>query len=156
MVFQVLINSFLNCHGCTTKDVLVTSTYVHINCGSKFAKNASYLSTMCPRILLSGPAENISKSTCEIYIGDKLIILDSLILLGGSTAKEANFTKGSSWRGRLHVHVKRAVHLDDITGGSRLTSQTVKKYQLQPLKVTPLKQVWSFSFHFFVAFYFTL
>lgn len=76
--------------------------------------------------------------------------------LQGSTAKEATFTKGSSWRGRLHVHVKRAVHLDDITGGSRLTSQTVKKYQIQPLKVTPLKQVWSFSFHFFVAFCFTL
>ena len=53
---QSIDNNFLNCHGCTTKDVLVTSTYVHINCGSKFAKNASYLSTMCPRILLSGPA----------------------------------------------------------------------------------------------------
>lgn len=40
----------------TTKDVLITSTYVHMKSQSKFAKYASDLSTVCPRILLSGPA----------------------------------------------------------------------------------------------------
>ncbi|KAF2586797.1 hypothetical protein F2Q70_00034818 [Brassica cretica] len=28
--------------------------------------------------------------------------------MGGSTAKKANFTKESSWRERVHVHVRRA------------------------------------------------
>ena len=56
IVFQVLINNSLNCHSGTTKDVLITSTYVHMNCGSKFGKYAADLSTVCPRILLSGPA----------------------------------------------------------------------------------------------------
>ena len=40
----------------TTKDVLIASTYVHMKSESKFAKYASDLSTVCPRILLSGPA----------------------------------------------------------------------------------------------------
>uniref|UniRef100_M4FFL7 Uncharacterized protein n=1 Tax=Brassica campestris TaxID=3711 RepID=M4FFL7_BRACM len=63
-----------------------------------------------------------------------------------STAKEPNFTKESSWRGRFHVHVKRTVRpvyatvlqhkkptssaADDITGGSRLTSQTVLRQEV--------------------------
>ncbi|CAN7030301.1 unnamed protein product [Brassica rapa subsp. trilocularis] len=60
--------------------------------------------------------------------------------------QEPNFTKESSWRGRFHVHVKRTVRpvyatvlqhkkptssaADDITGGSRLTSQTVLRQEV--------------------------
>lgn len=39
----------------TTKNVLIASTFVHLKC-NKFAKYASDLPIMCPRILLSGPA----------------------------------------------------------------------------------------------------
>ncbi|CAG7867660.1 unnamed protein product [Brassica rapa] len=71
----------------TTKDVLITSTYVHMNCGSKFAKYASDLSTVCPRMLLSGPAgseiyqEMLAKALAKKF-GAKLMIVDTLLLPG--------------------------------------------------------------------------
>lgn len=45
----------VHCCSDTTKDVLIASTYVHLKC-NKFAKYASDLPTVSPRILLSGPA----------------------------------------------------------------------------------------------------
>ncbi|KAG2260472.1 hypothetical protein Bca52824_079766 [Brassica carinata] len=135
----------------TTKDVLITSTYVHMNCGSKFAKYASDLSTVCPRILLSGPAgseiyqEMLAKALAKKF-GAKLMIVDTLLLPGGSTAKEADSTIESSRRERLSVIAKRAVqaaHVTvskhkkptssveaDITGGSTLSSQAVVRQEV--------------------------
>ncbi|ESQ36643.1 hypothetical protein EUTSA_v10006579mg [Eutrema salsugineum] len=132
----------------TTKDVLITSTYVHMKCGSKFGKYASALSTMCPRILLSGPAgseiyqEMLAKALAKNF-GAKLMIVDSLLLPGGSTAKEADSTKESSRRERLSVLAKRAVQAAvlqhkkptssveaDITGGSTLSSQAVPRQEV--------------------------
>lgn len=46
-----------------TKNVLIASTYIHLKCNG-FAKFASDLPTVCPRILLSGPAGNY----CSIEI----------------------------------------------------------------------------------------
>ncbi|KAL0884336.1 hypothetical protein Bca101_008317 [Brassica carinata] len=147
----------------TTKDVLITSTYVHMNCGSKFAKYASDLSTVCPRILLSGPAgmkETLYNHCSEIYqemlakalakkFGAKLMIVDTLLLPGGSTGKEADSTIESSRRERLSVIAKRAVqaaHVTvskhkkptssveaDITGGSTLSSQAVVRQEVGPV-----------------------
>ena len=51
----------------TTKDVLIASTYVHLKC-NKFAKYASDLPTVSPRILLSGPAGSASFSMLICYI----------------------------------------------------------------------------------------
>ncbi|KAL1216574.1 ATPase family AAA domain-containing protein FIGL1 [Cardamine amara subsp. amara] len=135
----------------TTKDVLITSTYVHMKCGSKYAKYASDLSTMCPRILLSGPAgseiyqEMLAKALAK-HFGAKLMIIDSLLLPGGPTAKEADSTKESSRRERLTVLAKRAVQAAhavvlhhkkptssveaDITGGSTLSSQAVPRQEV--------------------------
>lgn len=42
-----------------TKNVLIASTYIHLKC-NKFVKYASELPTVCPRILLSGPAGSAS------------------------------------------------------------------------------------------------
>lgn len=39
----------------TTKGVLIASTYIHLK-RNEFVKYASDLPTLCPRILLSGPA----------------------------------------------------------------------------------------------------
>lgn len=39
----------------TTKSVLIASTYIHLKC-NQFVKYTSNLPTVCPRILLSGPA----------------------------------------------------------------------------------------------------
>ncbi|WZZ19616.1 hypothetical protein YC2023_112705 [Brassica napus] len=144
----------------TTKDVLITSTYVHMNCGSKFGKYAADLSTVCPRILLSGPAgmkETLYNYCSEIYqemlakslakkCGAKLMIVDTLLLPGGSTAKEADSTIESSRRERFSVLAKRAVQaahvtvlkhkkptpsvVADITGGSTLSSQPVLRQEV--------------------------
>ncbi|CDY32485.1 BnaA09g51110D [Brassica napus] len=135
----------------TTKDVLITSTYVHMNCGSKFGKYAADLSTVCPRILLSGPAgseiyqEMLAKSLAK-KCGAKLMIVDTLLLPGGSTAKEADSTIESSRRERFSVLAKRAVQaahvtvlkhkkptpsvVADITGGSTLSSQPVLRQEV--------------------------
>nr|VDD41387.1 unnamed protein product [Brassica oleracea] len=135
----------------TTKDVLIASTYVHMKSESKFAKYASDLSTVCPRILLSGPAgseiyqEALAKALAKNY-GAKLMIVDTLLLPGGPTAKEADSSKDSSRRERLTVIAKRAVQAAhaavmqhkkptssveaDITGGSTLNSQAVMRQEV--------------------------
>ncbi|XP_018437210.1 uncharacterized protein LOC108809559 isoform X2 [Raphanus sativus] len=135
----------------TTKDVLITSTYVHMKSQSKFAKYASDLSTVCPRILLSGPAgseiyqEVLAKALAKNF-GAKLMIVDSLLLPGGTTAKEADSSKESSRRERLSAFAKRAVQAAhavvlqhkkptssveaNITGGSTLSSQAVMRQEV--------------------------
>ncbi|KAL1225140.1 ATPase family AAA domain-containing protein FIGL1 [Cardamine amara subsp. amara] len=133
----------------TTKDVLIASMYVHMMGGSKFAKYASDLSTMCPRILLSGPAgseiyqEMLAKALAKNF-GAKLMIVDSLLLPGGSPAKEAESSKEGSRRERLSMLAKRAVQAAqalqhkkptssvdaDIVGGSTLSSQALPKQEV--------------------------
>ncbi|KFK42647.1 hypothetical protein AALP_AA1G022100 [Arabis alpina] len=132
----------------TTKDVLITSAYVHMKCGSKYAKYASDLSTMSPRILLSGPAgseiyqEMVAKALAK-HFGAKLMIVDSLLLPGA--AKETDSAKDIR-RERLTVIAKRAVQAAqaavlqhkkptssveaDITGGSTLSSQAVPRQEV--------------------------
>ncbi|KAJ4905440.1 AAA-type ATPase family protein [Raphanus sativus] len=133
----------------TTKDVLIASMYVHMNGGSKFAKYASDLSTTCPRILLSGPAgseiyqEMLAKALAKRF-GAKLMVVDSLLLPGGSPSKEAETSKEGSRRERLSMLAKRAVQAAqalqqkkptssvdaDITGGSTLSSQALPKQEV--------------------------
>ncbi|ESQ37911.1 hypothetical protein EUTSA_v10028366mg [Eutrema salsugineum] len=132
----------------TTKDVLIASMYVHMKGGSKFAKYASDLSTMCPRILLSGPAgseiyqEMLAKALAKSFEA-KLMIVDSLLLPGGSPAKEAESSKEGSRREKLSMLAKRAVQAAqalqhkkptssvdaDITGGST-SSQALPKQEV--------------------------
>lgn len=56
-----------------TKNVLIASTYIHLKC-NEFAKYTSDLSTVCPRILLSGPAGNYR--SVEI---NNLVLLSSIL-----------------------------------------------------------------------------
>ncbi|EOA36786.1 hypothetical protein CARUB_v100081070mg, partial [Capsella rubella] len=135
-----------------TKDVLITSTYAHMKCESKYIKFGSDLTTSCPRILLSGPAgseiyqEMLAKALAKKF-GVKLMIVDSLLLPGGLTAKEADSTKESTRRERLSVFAKRAVQVAahaavlqhkkptssveaDITGGSTVSSQAIPRQEV--------------------------
>ncbi|XP_044502674.1 uncharacterized protein LOC123223545 isoform X2 [Mangifera indica] len=124
----------------TTKNVLIASTYIHLKC-DKFVKYAADLPTMCPRILLSGPAgseiyqETLAKALAK-HFGARLLIVDSLLLPGGVLAKETDFVKESLRPERASVFAKRAalVHKKptssveaDITGGSALSSQALPK-----------------------------
>ncbi|KFK30845.1 hypothetical protein AALP_AA6G033000, partial [Arabis alpina] len=146
---EVSLEEFPYFLSATTKDVLIASMYVHMKGGSKFAKYASDLSTTSPRILLSGPAgseiyqEMLAKALAKSF-GAKLMIVDSLLLPGGSPAKEAESSKEGSRRERLSMLAKRAVQAAqalqhkkptssvdaDITGGSTLSSQALPKQEV--------------------------
>ncbi|KAF3536409.1 hypothetical protein F2Q69_00021483 [Brassica cretica] len=146
---EVSLEKFPYFLSATTKDVLIASMYVHMKGGSKFSKYASDLPTTCPRILLSGPAgsdiyqEILAKALAK-HFGAKLMIVDSLLLPGGSPAREAESSKESARRERLSMLAKRAVQAAqalqhkkptssvdaDITGGSTLGSQALPKQEV--------------------------
>ncbi|GFQ05709.1 ATPase family aaa domain-containing protein 1 [Phtheirospermum japonicum] len=117
----------------TTKNVLIASTYIHLKC-NKFAKFASDLPTLCPRILLSGPGgseiyqETLTKALAK-HFGAKLLIVDTVLLPGGPLIKEVDSFKESPKPERASVYGKRStcpLHLKkpassveaDITGFS--------------------------------------
>ncbi|KDO87282.1 hypothetical protein CISIN_1g000858mg [Citrus sinensis] len=126
-----------------TKNVLIASTYVHLKCNN-FAKYASDLPTMCPRILLSGPAgseiyqETLAKALAK-HFSARLLIVDSLLLPGGSS-KEADSVKESSRTEKASMFAKRAALLQhrkptssveaDITGGTAVGSQALPKPEI--------------------------
>ncbi|KAL5136561.1 ATPase family AAA domain-containing protein 1 [Glycine soja] len=84
----------------TTKSVLIASTFIHLKCMG-FGKYASDLSSVSPRILLSGPAgsEIYQETLCKAlakHFGARLLIVDSLSLPGGAPSKEVDSAKESS------------------------------------------------------------
>ncbi|GMJ01078.1 hypothetical protein like AT4G02480 [Hibiscus trionum] len=131
----------------TTKNVLIASTYVHLKCG-KFAKYTSDLPTTSPRILLSGPAGSeiyqvtLVKALAK-HFGARLLIVDSLLLPGGSMSKDVDAVKETSRAENVTVYAKRAAQAAalqqkrptssveaDITGGSSLSSQALPKQEV--------------------------
>lgn len=131
----------------TTKNVLIASTYIHLKC-NKFAKYTSDLPTVIPRILLSGPAgseiyqEILTKALAK-HFGARILMVDSLLLPGGSIPKDIDYyVKESARPERSSVFAKRAgqaalIHLRkptssveaNITGGSTISSQAQPKQE---------------------------
>ncbi|XP_054805925.1 uncharacterized protein LOC129308665 isoform X3 [Prosopis cineraria] len=80
-----------------TKNVLVAACFIHLK-HKEHAKYTTDLTTINPRILLSGPAgseiyqEMLAKALAN-YFGAKLLIFDSHLLLGGLSSKEAELLK---------------------------------------------------------------
>ncbi|KAJ7956060.1 AAA-type ATPase family protein [Quillaja saponaria] len=80
-----------------TKNVLVAASFIHLK-HKEHAKYTSELTTVNPRILLSGPAgseiyqEMLAKALAN-YFGAKLLIFDSHSFLGGLSSKEAELLK---------------------------------------------------------------
>ncbi|PWA80190.1 ATPase, AAA-type, core [Artemisia annua] len=110
---EVTFNDFPYYLSETTKNVLITSTYIHLK-HNEFVKYASDLPTLCPRILLSGPAgseiyqETLTKALAK-HFGARLLVVESLLLPGGSAAKEVDTTiKESTRPERASVFAKRA------------------------------------------------
>lgn len=71
----------------STKNVLISSTYVHLKC-PKFSNHTSDLPTLSPRILLSGPpGSEIYQATLikalTKHFGARLLIVESLLLPPG-------------------------------------------------------------------------
>ncbi|KAI3749241.1 hypothetical protein L2E82_19848 [Cichorium intybus] len=132
----------------TTKSVLIASTYLHLK-RNDFVKYASDLPTLCPRILLSGPAgseiyqETLAKALAK-HLDARLLVVDSLLLPGGSGAKEneSSVKESSSRPERASVFAKRApqggaMHSKkptssveaDIVGGSTTCSHAQPKQE---------------------------
>ncbi|KAK3041487.1 hypothetical protein RJ639_000464 [Escallonia herrerae] len=134
----------------TTKNVMIASTFIHLKC-DKFTKYTADLPTVCPRILLSGPAgseiyqETLTKALAK-HFGARLLIVDSLVIPGvsflGSTAKDIDAVKESSRPERTSVFAKRSTPVTatslkkrassveaDITGGSIVSSQAQPKQE---------------------------
>ncbi|MED6155223.1 hypothetical protein PIB30_003413 [Stylosanthes scabra] len=99
----------------TTKNVLITSTYMHLKCKG-FGKYASNLSSVSPRILLSGPAgseiyqETLSKALAKHFSG-KLLIVDSLSLSGGTSLTEGHNAKEGARPERTPAVAKRSTQI---------------------------------------------
>ncbi|KAF4377860.1 hypothetical protein G4B88_031526 [Cannabis sativa] len=80
-----------------TKNVLIAASFIHMK-HREHAKYTSQLSTVNPRILLSGPAgseiyqEMLAKALAN-YFGAKLLIFDSHSFLAGLSSKEAELQK---------------------------------------------------------------
>ncbi|KAK9926662.1 hypothetical protein M0R45_023877 [Rubus argutus] len=83
-----------------TKNVLIAASFIHLK-HKEHAKYTSELTTVNPRILLSGPAgseiyqEMLAKALAQ-YFGAKLLIFDSHSFLGGLLSKEAELLKDGS------------------------------------------------------------
>ncbi|KAG9130736.1 hypothetical protein Leryth_012689 [Lithospermum erythrorhizon] len=81
----------------STKNVLIAASYIHLKHRQQ-VKYTSELSTLNPRILLSGPAgseiyqEMLAKALAQYY-GAKLLIFDSHSFVGGLSSKEAELLK---------------------------------------------------------------
>ncbi|GAA0152143.1 hypothetical protein LIER_10696 [Lithospermum erythrorhizon] len=124
----------------TTKMVLIASTYLRLKC-HKLTKYTSDLPTISPRILLSGPAgseiyqETLVKALAKHY-GARILIVNSLLLPGGTAAKEVEIVKQTAKPDRASVFAKRATQLGtqqhkkpassveaDITGCSTVSSR---------------------------------
>lgn len=130
-----------------TKDVLITSTYIHLKC-NKFVKRAVGFPSLCPRILLSGPAgseiyqETLAKALAK-HFGARLLVVDSLVLPTGTVPKvpkKMNSLKECSRPEKVSVFAKRAGQAAsmqiikpassveaNITGGSTVSSQQLKQ-----------------------------
>ncbi|CAI9104921.1 OLC1v1003712C1 [Oldenlandia corymbosa var. corymbosa] len=130
----------------TTKNVLIASTYIPLR-SNQFSKYTAELPTVCPRILLSGPAgsdiyqETLTKALAK-HFGAKLLIIDSLMLPGESISKEVDPVKEISKPAKVSVFAKRAAQTAglqwkkpassveaDITGGSTVSSQAQPKQE---------------------------
>ncbi|XP_042034718.1 uncharacterized protein LOC121781088 isoform X1 [Salvia splendens] len=138
-----------------TKNVLIASTYIHLKC-NKYVKFTSDLPTVCPRILLSGPAgseiyqETLTKALAK-HFGVSLLIVDTVLLPGGPAIKEADSVKESTKLERAIVYSRQNLHLKkpassveaDITGGSTISSQAQpkQKHLRLHLKLIPSKMV---------------
>ncbi|XXG79265.1 hypothetical protein AAC387_Pa09g0372 [Persea americana] len=80
-----------------TKKMMISAAYVHLK-RKEFAKYTTDLPTLSPRILLSGPlGSEIYQETLTMalakYFGARLLIIDSLFVLGGQLSKDSESLK---------------------------------------------------------------
>uniref|UniRef100_A0A2P2LWR9 Uncharacterized protein LOC8266316 isoform X2 n=1 Tax=Rhizophora mucronata TaxID=61149 RepID=A0A2P2LWR9_RHIMU len=109
-----------------TRNVLIAASFIHLK-HKEHAKYTSELSTVNPRILLSGPAgseiyqEMLAKALAN-YFGAKLLIFDSHSFLGALSSKEAEFLKDGSNAEKFCTCSKQSPVATDIAKGMNLSA----------------------------------
>ncbi|KAH0704527.1 hypothetical protein KY285_018805 [Solanum tuberosum] len=112
-----------------TKNVLIAASYIHLK-HKEQVKYTSELSTINPRILLSGPAgseiyqEMLAKALAHYY-GAKLLIFDSHSFLGGLSAKEAELLKEGCSAHKMSANSKQIPEEPDLPKGNESSSGQV-------------------------------
>ncbi|KAJ8771547.1 hypothetical protein K2173_026724 [Erythroxylum novogranatense] len=102
-----------------TRNVLVAASFIHLK-HREHAKFTTDLTTVNPRILLSGPAgseiyqEMLAKALAN-YFGAKLLIFDSHSFMGGLSSKEAEYLKNGSNAEKLCTCVKQSSVASDLS-----------------------------------------
>ncbi|CAJ2629150.1 unnamed protein product [Trifolium pratense] len=117
----------------TTKNVLIASAYIHLKCnasGKYVSDLPSYLPSLSPRILLSGPAgsEIYQETLCKAlakHFGAWLLIVDSLSPPGRTPLKEVDSIKVSSRPERPSVFTKRSIPAGTIPIPSKKPASSV-------------------------------
>ncbi|PKA62956.1 Katanin p60 ATPase-containing subunit A1 [Apostasia shenzhenica] len=130
----------------TTKNVLLSCAYIHLEC-KELRKYAADISSLNPRILLSGPTgseiyqETLSRALAKQF-GVRLLIIDSLTLPGVPSSKDVESLKESGRTEKLGGFAKQRAFADavqfrrpassveaDIVGISSLNCQSLPKQE---------------------------
>ncbi|XP_054800875.1 uncharacterized protein LOC129305005 isoform X2 [Prosopis cineraria] len=130
-----------------TKSALIASMHIHLK-QNGFAKFASGLPSLCPRILLSGPPgseiyqESLSKALAK-HFGARLLVVDSFTLPGRTPSKDSDSTKQSSKPEKVYVSAKQSAQVAtlqhnkptssvdaDLIDESSLSSQVMLKQEV--------------------------
>ncbi|XP_010931645.1 uncharacterized protein [Elaeis guineensis] len=140
---QVSFESFPYYLSENTKNVLLSCAYIHLEC-KEFIKYATEISSVNPRILLTGPTgseiyqETLVKALAR-HFGARLLIIDSLQLPGGSSSKDSESLKEGGRVEKASFFSKRGAVLDlrrptssveaEIMGTSMLNSHSLPKQE---------------------------
>ncbi|KAG1326254.1 hypothetical protein COCNU_01G001880 [Cocos nucifera] len=140
---QVSFESFPYYLSENTKNVLLSCGYIHLE-RKDFIKYATDISSVNQRILLTGPTgseiyqETLVKALAK-HFGASLLIIDSLLLPGGSSSKDSESLKDGGKIEKASFFSKRAAVLDlrkptssveaDIMGTSMLNSHSLPKQE---------------------------
>ncbi|KAG0470520.1 hypothetical protein HPP92_017220 [Vanilla planifolia] len=130
----------------TTKNVLLSCAYVHLEC-KEFSRYATEISSLNPRILLSGPTgseiyqEILTKALAKQF-NVRLLIIDSLVLPGISLSKDcesikdigrneklSGFSKQRSATGAVQLRRPASSVEADIVGISSFNCQMMPKQE---------------------------
>ncbi|URE38825.1 AAA-type ATPase family protein [Musa troglodytarum] len=130
-----------------TKSVLMSCAFIHLEC-KEFVKYTTDISSVNHRILLSGPTgseiyqETLVKALAK-HFGARLLIIDSLLLPGGSSLKDAELLKEGARIEKSSIFSKHrsaladAIQLKkpassvetDIVGAATLNTQSLPKQE---------------------------
>ncbi|CAN1802325.1 Outer mitochondrial transmembrane helix translocase [Linum perenne] len=121
-----------------TKNVLIAASFIHLK-HKEHAKYTSELTTVNPRILLSGPAgseiyqEMLAKALANFY-GAKLLIFDSYSLVGGLSSKEVELLKDGINAEKSYTCSKQIPLTADLP---LITNQSVDDAETQSFSTAP-------------------